>query len=429
MPSVDLCELTGTEITQGAAAGAFTIEEVVQALLNRIAEHDPLIQAWETVDPEWALAQARRVDSLSERGPLHGVPIGVKDVIDTAALPTQMGSPLYAGHQPRTDAACVAQTRAAGAVVIGKTVTAEFAGTQPTRTRNPRNTAHTPGGSSSGSAAAVAAGMVPMAYGTQTGGSVLRPAAFCGVVGFKPTFGSYNPVGVKPAAESLDTLGLIARSIDDIELFHNVLSGAPPILESTRPTAPRIGVCRTHLWDTAQTETIDAIEDAAQRLATAGAKVVPIELLDGFQQLTAKRQIINAYERARGLAHEWFEQRDGISAKMAHTCEIGFEISQQEYRAVLIIVEHARQQASQMFDDLDVLLTPTAPGEAPHGHDYAGDPRFQELWTLLHMPAITLPTHSGPNDLPVGIQLVARRYADAKLLAVAHWTIEQLFSA
>ena len=268
--------------------------------------------------------------------------------------------------------------------------------------------------------------MVPIAYGTQTGGSVLRPAAFCGVIGFKPTFGSYNPVGVKPAAESLDTIGLIARSLDDIELFHNVLSGTPRARSTTPAAAPRVGVCKTHLWDTAQTETVDAIDNAAQHIGDVGAKVEAVSLPGGFEQLTEARKIINTYERARGLAHEWFEHCAVLTEQMARTCETGFGISQAEYRCALRVAEDARQQAMEIFSTVDVLLTPTAPGEAPAGHDYAGDPRFQELWTMLHMPVITLPTHTGPNGLPVGIQLVAARYQEANVFAAARWMLAKL---
>lgn len=421
-----LYRLSATQIVAGIEEGAFTAEAVMRECLERIAERDSLIRAWVAVDAEKCLDEARRLDRGPFRGPLHGVPFGVKDVIDTADLPTQMGSPLYKGHRTPYDASCVALARSAGAIVMGKTATAEFAGTAPPATRNPLNPDHTPGGSSSGSGAAVADYMVPLAYGTQTGGSTLRPASFCGVIGFKPTFGTYNPVGVKPAAESFDTLGLIARSIDDIELFHAVLVGDKPNLSSLPDVAPRIGVCRTHLWNTAQPESVHAIDDTIRRLEAAGASIVNVMPPFDFDQLTSHRVVINAYERARGLAAEWFNGRDCLTPNMIRTCEAGFAVSREEYVNSLRFVEQYRFSVGSCFSGIDALLTPAVAGEAPRGIDYAGDPRFQELWTLLHVPTITLPTHRGPNDLPVGVQFVAPRYHEPQLFAVARWVENQL---
>src|SRR3954452_3263173 len=252
--------LSATEIAQGIAEKKFTAEAVVRDCLARIEAREPVVKAWATIDPDYALRQARELDRGPHRGALHGVPIGVKDIIDTADLPTEMGSEIYKGNRSFSDAACVAVVRAAGAVILGKTVTAEFAGMSPGPTTNPHNPAHTPGGSSSGSAAAVADHMVPAAFGTQTGGSVLRPAAYCGVVGYKPTFNLINRAGIKFAAETLDTIGLITRSIDDLELLTAVLVGRKPSLPRTLMGPPRIGLCRTPLWDTAQPETMRAVE-------------------------------------------------------------------------------------------------------------------------------------------------------------------------
>jgi Asp-tRNA(Asn)/Glu-tRNA(Gln) amidotransferase A subunit family amidase len=422
----NLYQLSATQIVAGIEEGAFTAEAVLRACLDRIAERDPLILAWVAVDAEKSLEEARRRDRMPSRGPLHGVPFGVKDVIDTAELPTQMGSPLYKDYRARYDASCVALAKAAGAIVLGKTATAEFAGTTPPATRNPLNPEHTPGGSSSGSGAAVADYMVPVAYGTQTGGSTLRPASFCGVIGFKPTFGAYNPVGVKPAAESFDTLGLIARSLDDVALFHAVLVGDTPNPVVLPDAAPRIGVCRTHLWDTAQPETVEAIEDAMRRLEAAGASVTDVAPPAGFDQLTVHRAVINAYERARGLAAEWFTGREGLTPQMIRTCEAGFAVSRADYVNSLGFIERYRIAMGTCFAGIDALLTPAATGEAPRGIEYAGDPRFQELWTLLHVPTITLPTHRGPNGLPVGIQLVTPRYHEPQLFTVARWVEDRL---
>lgn len=412
--------LSATELARGIAQGRFSAEAVMQAHLARIAAREPQVKAWAALDAEAALNAARRADRSPSRGPLHGVPFGVKDVIDTADLPTAMGSPLYDGYRPKVDAACVALARAAGALVLGKTTTAEFAGSAPTVTHNPLAPECTPGGSSSGSAAAVADFMVPLAYGTQTGGSVLRPASFCGVIGFKPSFGTFNPVGVKPAAESFDTVGLIARTLDDIELFTSVLTNDPgpqPMPE----TAPRIGLFRTHLWDSARPETVEAIETAARVLGGAGARIREIAVPEFFPRMTAERAVINAYERAHSLAAEWQFGRDAFSPQMLATCEKGFSLTRADYIAAQIFVADCRRAASALFEEVDVLLAPCVPGEAPVGLAYAGDPRFQEIWTLLHLPSLTLPTHRGPNGLPVGIQLIGAQYDEVRLLSAARW--------
>jgi amidase len=448
-PAIGLNKLTASEIARAAIAGETTCEDVVKNCLARIKAREQDIHAWATVDAEFALRQAQALDRSPTRGPLHGVPIGVKDIIDTADLPTEMGSPIYRGHRPTADAACVALVRAAGAVILGKTITCEFAGMTPNITTNPHNTAHTPGGSSSGSGAAVADCMVPAAFGTQTGGSVLRPAAYCGVFGFKPTFGAFNRRGVYPAAESLDTIGLIARSIDDIELLSTVLELRPaPTLpsptqrvEDARERAyagggkkggaldrpPRIGLCRTPIWDKAQPETVAAIEDAAARLAKAGAELREVVLPFEFTGLrNAARETVNNYERAAAMAWEWNAHRDRISERLRKRIEIGRAMPHGEYLAALQLGENCRSQLPHVFQDIDVLLTPTANGEPPRGLDETGDPGFQAIWTILQTPALTLPTHRGPNGLPVGIQLVAPRYDDRGLFACARWVWQQL---
>jgi amidase len=421
--------LTAGEIVRAVASGEATCEAVVRACLARIAARENDIHAWASIDSELALAQARELDRGPPRGALHGVPIGVKDIIDTADLPTEMGSPLYRGHRPTTDAACVALARAAGAVILGKTVTCEFAGMTPGATTNPHDIARTPGGSSSGSGAAVADFMVPAAFGTQTGGSVIRPAAYCGVFGFKPTFGAFNRRGVYPAAESLDTLGLIARSLDDIELLSAVLElRAPsPAHSLTRP--PRVGLCRTPLWATAQPETVAAIEDAAHRLDKAGAQVRDVVLPEEFSGLrNAARETINNYERAAAMAPEWQRDRAAISERLRKRIEIGRTMPRAEYVAALQLGEDCRARLPAVFERADVLLAPCTTGEAPRGLADTGDPGFQAIWTILHTPALTLPTHRGPNGLPVGIQLVAERHADRKLLACARWIWQRLGS-
>ena len=423
-------ELSATEIAADIAAGATTSEAVVRVCLARIAARDGVVKAFVNFEPEHALAQARALDRTPRRGPLHGVPIGIKDIIDTFDLPTEMGSPIYGGNRPRADAACVALLRRAGAVILGKTATCELAGMAPAETTNPHRAAHTPGGSSSGSAAAVADAMAPAALGTQTGGSVLRPASFCGIFGFKPTYNTYNKSGVKPAAESIDTIGLLTRSIEDIELLHDVLQMRPPQPPCVVATRPRIGLCRGENWDTALPETRAAIEDAADRLGRASAVVREVELPEAFTGLPAlARGPINWFERAACMAFEWDHHREALSPQMQHYIERGQKTTRDEYLAGCRRIEECRTLLGGVFDGIDLLLTPCVQGEAPAGLGFTGDPTMQAMWTALHTPSITLPTHRGPNDLPVGIQLVAQRHDDDRLLACARWIWQKIGAA
>src|SRR5271166_1668872 len=428
-----LNKLTATELTRAIASGETTCEAVVRDCLERIDTREHEIHAWASVDPELALRQARALDRAGapmRDGPLFGVPIGVKDIIDTADLPTEMGSPIYRGYRPRTDAACVALVRAAGAIILGKTVTCEFAGMTPGMTRNPHNTAHTPGGSSSGSGAAVGDAMVPVAFGTQTGGSVLRPASYCGVFGFKPTFGAFNRRGVFPAAESLDTLGLIARSLDDMELVSTVLELRTPSQPQSLARAPRIGLCHTPSWKSAQAETVAALDDAAARLAKVGAQIRIVALPGEFSGLRdAARETINNYERASAMAHEWSANRELISQRLRKRIELGRAMPHEDYVAALRLAESCRAQLPVVFQDIDVLLAPCVNGEAPRGLDETGDPGFQAIWTILHVPTLSMPTHRGPNGLPVGIQLVAQKHDERRLFACAHWIWQRLGTA
>jgi Asp-tRNA(Asn)/Glu-tRNA(Gln) amidotransferase A subunit family amidase len=422
-----LNELSAGEIAAKIASGETTCEAVVRDCVGRIAARDDVVKAFVDFDPKLALAQARALDRAPSRGPLHGVPVGVKDIIDTFDMPTQMGSPIYRGHRPPADAACVALLRRAGAVILGKTVTCEFAGMAPGETTNPHNAAYTPGGSSSGSAAAVADRMVAAALGTQTGGSVLRPSSYCGIFGFKPTYNTFNKMGVWPAAESIDTIGLHARSIDDLALLTDVLRMKVP--EPLRPfgAAPRVGLCRTEIWDTAQPETKAAVEEAAAALGKAGAKLREVVLPEAFKGMHAvARGTINFVERAACMAFLWDRRRDELSPQMQRYVENGQKTSREEYIAAWRRIDECRALLPKVFDGLDVLLAPCVLGEAPKGLAFTGDPAMQAIWTALHTPAITLPTHRGPNNLPVGIQLVAQRYDDDRLLACARWIWEKI---
>jgi amidase len=423
---MQLNEMSASEIVAAIAGGRVSCVEVAQACLARIAEREDAVHAWAFVDPARVLDEARRRDSESARGPLHGLPIGIKDIIDTADMPTAMGSPIYAGHQPRADAACVAIVREAGAVILGKTVTAQFASMSPGPTVNPHNPAHTPGGSSSGSAAAVADQMVPAAFGTQTGGSVLRPSSYCGVVGYRPTFGTFNMAGIKPAAQSFDALGLHARTVDDIHLLARVLTGAAPAALEVPTAAPVVGICRTPLWEHAQPETVGALDDAAARLEAAGCRLVRIDLPDEYATLDAARVAATAYERSRAMAWEWAHRRDQIGTLLQEEILRGRAIRPDDYEAALTRLEACRAAIGVHIRGFDVVLAPAADGAAPQGIASTGNARFQGFWTALYLPAITLPTSRASNGLPVGIQLVGDYRQDEKLLAVAKWVFERL---
>ncbi len=428
MPTTDLSRLSVTEIARRIAAGETTAVAVVEACLTRIEEREEALHAWAFIDPELALEQARACDDQTPQGPLHGVPLGIKDIIDTHDMPTQMGSPIYAGHRPPTDAACVALVRAAGAIVLGKTVTTEFAGSFTGPTTNPYDATRSPGGSSSGSAAAVADFMVPAAFGTQTGSSILRPSSYCGVIGYKPTFGTFNIGGVKPAAQSLDTLGLHVRDLEDIQLLTAVLVNRAPAPLAAPASPPAIGLCRTPLWDVALPETQAAVEDAAARLARAGAAVREIVLPDAFGRLEDVRIAINCYERSRHMAYEWHHHRDGLSETFQDVVQTGLDMTYDDYVAALRLTEDCRQHSDAVFDGLDALLAPCVDGEAPEGLEYSGNPRLPGLWTAIRLPTLSLPTHTGPNGLPVGIQLVGRYRDDDRLLSVAKWMLDTLGS-
>ena len=420
-------ELTAAEAARRIAHGQLTSEALVAACLERIAAREGEVHAWAHLDANRALEQARARDREPPRSALHGVPFGIKDVIDTADMPTEYNSPIYRGHQPAWDAACVAQLRHAGCVILGKTVTTEFANNHPSQTRNPRNLAHTPGGSSSGSAASVADQMAPLALGTQTGGSTIRPAAYCGVVGYKPSFNTINRAGLKFVAESLDTIGILARSAEDAALGLHVLSGrAVPDMAERSTKTPRVGVCRTPRWSDADAASHAAIERAASRLAAAGARVVDFELPAGSAQLFDDQEKIMCYESARALAWEYLNHGGKISTSLRPRLEAGWQLPRAAYDAARVLARECRRALADQMRDFDFLLTPSAPGEAPHGFTTTGSSLFNRVWTLFGVPCVTLPCESGPRGLPLGVQLVGSFDTDAELLAWAHWTERQI---
>jgi Asp-tRNA(Asn)/Glu-tRNA(Gln) amidotransferase A subunit family amidase len=416
--------MTASEAAARLSAGTLSAEELVRDCLER-AEARAAVKAWAWLDPERALAQARAVDRAGRRGLLKGLPVGVKDVIDTVDMPTQHGSPIYRGHRPFADAACVALIRAAGGIILGKTVTTEFANRHPRETVHPHNPAHTPGGSSSGSAAAVADFQVPVGLGTQTGGSTIRPAAFCGVIGYKPSFAEFSRVGIKMQCHNLDTLGLICRSLEDVALMRAVLLAQHRHPVDRAPSAPRIGFCRTPAWEDAEADTQTLLERTASRLAAAGANVrdvavTPNDILDHHRR-------IFEFEAARNYAYEYEVHGDKLSAALRDgLLTPGRALPLSTYIEAIETAEAFRGNLDNVFSEFDVLLAPSAVGEPPEGLSSTGDARFNAIWTLAWTPCVTLPAGSGHKGLPLGIQLVGPRFRDEALLDAAAWVEARL---
>ena len=415
-----LSEITGSEAARRLAASETTSEALVAACLERIAERDEQVRAWAFIDRAAALAQARSLDRAPRRSRLHGVPFGIKDIIDTADLPTEYNSAIYRGHRPKADAACVTLLKQAGCVILGKTVTTEFANNHPSQTRNPHNGAHTPGGSSSGSAAAVADFMVPLALGTQTGGSVIRPAAYCGAYAIKPSFGAINRAGTKFLAESLDTIGIFARCAGDLALAMEVLTGRA----GTRPPAgaPRIGLCRTPRWSLADAATQANVEQAARALGRAGAVMRDFELPTGSAELFDRHKVIMGYETARALGWEYQNHRSELSATLRARLEEGWSVPRAEYDAMREQARRLRRELAERLREVDFLITPSAPSEEPASLASTGDPVFNRAWTLLGVPCVTIPYGKGALGLPLAVQLVGAHEADMQLLGWAEWT-------
>jgi Asp-tRNA(Asn)/Glu-tRNA(Gln) amidotransferase A subunit family amidase len=421
-----LNELSATEAARRIEAGETTSEALAAACLERIAERDEEVRAWAFIDRGQALAQARALDRMPRRGRLHGVPFGIKDVIDTADLPTEYGSPIYRGHRPKADAACVALLRQAGCLILGKAATTEFANNHPAPTRNPHNPAHTPGGSSSGSAAAVADCMVSAALGTQTGGSVIRPAAYCGAFACKPSFGSINRAGMKFVAESLDTIGIFARDVVDLALSLEILSGKPAPDFNVARSKPRIGLCRTPRWDKADAATQANLEQAARRLAQAGAELRDFELPPGSDQLFDRHRLIMGFESARALAWEYENLPGQISKDLKPRLDEGWKVTRAEYDALRERARQCRRALAEKMREVDFLLTPSAPGEAPASLTSTGDPVFNRAWTLFGVPCVTVPHGKGAHGLPLGVQLVGPFDGDIPLLGWAQWVAGKL---
>jgi amidase len=420
-----LNQLTASEIVQSIAARKITAEAVARACLDHITAREPQVQAWQFLDPDLVLKQARALDAGGKVGALQGVPVGMKDIIDTCDMPTEYGTPIHKGHRPHIDAAVVALTRRAGGIIMGKTVTTEFANRHPGKTHHPQDHSRTPGGSSSGSAAAVGDSMVPLAVGTQTTGSTIRPAAYCGCVGYRPTWGDIRCHGVMEAAGSLDTVGLIARSVADIALYRDVLLGvAPQPLAAKIIDAPRIGFCRTPFWDQCDASTQASLEDCAAKLAKAGAKVSDVTLPDDFKRIDDAHRWVSSFEFARNRAWEIDHHYEMISETLRNNrLKDGLACSFEKYRDSRSFLARMRRSLHDVFNDYDVLLAPSASGEAPVGLNATGNASHCVLWTSTHVPCMTLPLFSGPNGLPVGAQLIAARNHDRLLFEAARWVM------
>jgi len=435
--------LTAAQAARSIAEGLLSSEELVQGCLERIRALEPTVQAWQFLDEEHALAQARAADERKRSGEplgaLNGIPVGIKDIIDTADMPTENGTVLHKGRMPRKDAAVIAALRAAGAVIMGKTVSTECAYFNPGKTRNPHNPEHTPGGSSSGSAAAVAAQMVPLALGSQTAGSVIRPAAFCGVYGFKPTHGLIPRTGVLQLSRTLDHVGLFARSIEDLALLGEQLVGhdeddpdtrprARPPLQAVAaeepPIAPMLAFIKTPHWERADADTKEAYAELVESL---GDRVEEVELFPSASEAWDWQRTIMEAEMAANLEPLWLAGKDKLSERLRGLMERGRETRAVDYQRVLRGLPALRESFDELFmERYDAILTPPALGTAPKGLGATGDPVFCVLWTLLGMPAVTLPLMRGANGLPLGVQLVGRRNFDARLLRTARWLERKL---
>lgn len=438
----DLADLTAREARARLERGEMTAAELAAACLSRIRAREEAIGAWAFLDSDMVMAAAADADARRGAGrplgSLHGLPVAVKDIIDTADMPTENGTPLDAGRRPRRDAFLVSRLRAAGAVIMGKTVTTELAFFHPGKTRNPHDPTRTPGGSSSGSAAAVASGMVPLAVGTQTNGSMIRPASFCGVVGFKPTHGLIGRTGVLRHNAALDTIGTYARTIEDAALLADALAGYDPGDADTRPSAPprileialsdppvtpALAFVKTPAWDKAEPDTKERFARLAAELGKACQEVaLPETFAEGF---AAQRRLMYV-GFAKNLAGYYQRGKEALSDVMRAAIEEGMAATAVDYLKALDWRETLNSELEPLFDRYDAIITPAAPGEAPASLQTTGDPSFCTLWSLCGVPAISLPLLQGPNGLPVGVQLVGRRGDDGRLLRTARWLSARL---
>ena len=437
-----LWQLSATDAAQRIRDGVISSENLVQACLDRIAETDPGIKAWVHLDPEQALDQARIMDRIRQTGrplgPLHGVPVGIKDIFDTADMPTERGSPIYQGRQPDTDAAVIAKLKEAGAVILGKTYTTEVAFLHPTVTGNPHNLDHTPGGSSSGSAAAVAAGHVPLAIGSQTNGSTVRPASFCGIYGFKPTRGVISRTGCLQTSQSLDQVGVFARTLDDAALLADVLAGydagdpgsyvepKPAMLAGARakpPVEPDIAWLELPFADRLDASSVDGFEELISAL---GNRVERLPAPKSFEAVVQSHKIVHEYEIWHHLKADFEAGWDLVSDTLKPALEQAQTLSKGQYEDALAMLAGAQDYFEQFFLDYDAVLAPSSAGEAPLKSSGTGDPVFCTIWTFAGLPALSLPLLTGSAGLPIGVQLIGSAEGDDRLLRTANWLQQYL---
>jgi Asp-tRNA(Asn)/Glu-tRNA(Gln) amidotransferase A subunit family amidase len=433
----ELAGLGALEARDGIAGGKFSAAALCESCLQRIAAREPEIGAFAYLDEAQVRAAAKAADDFRGTGrplgALHGLPIGIKDIIDTADMPTENGTVIDAGRRPRKDAEVVRRLRQAGAIIMGKTVTTELAFFAPGKTRNPHNPAHTPGGSSSGSAAAVAAGFLPLAIGSQTFGSVIRPASFCGVVGFKPSFGLISRTGVRLLAPPLDTVGVFAGTVTDAALIADALTGHDPADPDTKaeppprmleavliepPVTPALAFVKTPAWDEAEPATQKSFVDLAKAL---GTNCVEVALPEIFGEWMDTIRVLMRAGMAYNLGSYYRKGRELLSQPLRSLMEEGQQITAVDYLAALDRRAALSHALDQLFESYDAVITPAAPAEAPAGLGSTGNPAFNGLWTLCGVPAVSLPLLQGPKGLPVGVQLVGRRGDDARLLRTARW--------
>ena len=422
-----LNQLSAVQIVKGINADEFSALEVMQACLSRIEQRERQVGAFVNFDPEKALQSAKQTDNASQHGLLHGVPFVAKDIIDTVDYPTEWGTTIYQRFQSQRNASCVALFKQAGAILVGKTVTTEFAYFKPGKTVNPANLEHTPGGSSSGSAAAVADSMVPLGFGSQTAASLIRPAAYCGVLGYKPTHGAFSLEGVMGLSPSLDTLGLLARHTEDLQLTRRVLTGCDVSKQSDfNEIKPRVALMRGPHWQDGSIEMRDVCQRALSKLTDHGASTGELVHPELFNQLTQCQKTVMAFEVAKTRSFEYSHHRDKISSQFKELIEAGLSISYDEYQQALDFKKQAAYLLDSLFMDIDVILAPSAPGEAPHGLAATGDPLYSRAWNLLQVPCVNVPFYKGPNGLPLSVQVIGPYGSDEKLLEITRW-VENCF--
>jgi len=410
---VEYFRLGAKEAARRIERGELSAEALVKSCRERIAEREPQVQAWTYVAEEFPAVK-------KPRGPLFGVPVGVKDIFDTHDMPSEYGSPIYKGYRPRADSAAVALTRRAGGTIMGKTVTAEFATFVPRGTRNPHDLSRTPGGSSSGSAAAVADFMVPLAFGTQTAGSLIRPASYCGIFAYKPTFNSIARGGMKPGGDSLDTIGVYGRSVEDVAFFGAALTNRAD-LEGKPDRAPRIALCRTNEWDLVQPEMRAAFQEAGRAIGAG-----ELELPARFKGLRESHTSILWYEVARSLSDEYTRFPDQLDPGLRERCAKGWQLDAAQYVRAQQHAADCRAHFAEALGDYDVLIAPAATSEAPKGIASTGDVAMNVVWTVLHTPAVAVPAGKSPSGMPLGIQVIGRIGDDGRALKCASWIAERL---